>query len=836
MKELYSHYSKENKKKLQAHLKKVANKSKNKILANDLDLSVIGKNELAEISYLVGIAHDFGKTTTFFQNYLIHGEEHEFSHHGLISALLGYLMIDNYFDNESFSLIAYMVIKRHHGNLESPLEEPGNTFHETKYQLDNIKTENKSKVQKIYNQLLEDFNFIFEELIVDLSEMIYRDENELISKFREIVWFEIFEDEEDKSIELFLITNLLYSVLIDSDKKDAARVDNSYFEGAIEKGIDVEDYIDNCRKKEPEKFDVNKPINQARNEFLAEVLNNSQLKKNNFLYSLTAPTGIGKTFASFAFANKVKDFYSEGRRVIYCLPFTSIIDQNHEVLEDIIDYNLAEKYRKNPTKYLLRHHYLTPMKLKKDVKLDKDSEETQDLDKYLEDKLLLESWESGNIVTTFVQLLQSIIGNKNSFLKKFHNVVNSIMILDEVQNIPVKYYRIVGKVLEILGKRFNTHILLLTATQPEMIQGEGVISLVNDKKYAKMSIFDRVNLKIVDELKPKNINDFIDYFKIDFNGNNGLIVCNTISSALKVFEQIKDSFDGYQVFSLTTYLIPKDRKEKIDRIRDKIETGERIIVVSTQLIEAGVDLSFEEVYRDFGPLDSIVQVAGRCNRSGELVVGKGQVKIVKLEDEKGKEYCERVYDGKLIEICEETINEKDFYEAKEFIDLSKEYFSRIRDSYKRDSVQLLKAITELNYSKEIEEQIPIKDFKLIEYQAGKEDLIICKIERDDKEVIIDVEKEIEKLSILYEELKDVNDDKEKLNSLIGKIELIKKNLAQYRISVYSNDLEKYYEHGIIEEFRFIKYVSYEDQQDYLYDAERGFLEEPKQQLQSSIFV
>jgi len=561
MNELYSHYSKSNQKKLYLHLKNIANKSEEKIKNKDLDLTIIEKDKLIEISYLIGIAHDFGKTTTFFQNYLIHGEDDQCSHHGLISALFGYVLVNKYYDNELFSMIAYMVIKRHHGNLESPLEKMTETFNDTKQQLDNIIKVNQSKVKNIYNKLLVKFNFNFEDVLVNLEKIIYDEEDELIDKFREIVWFEKFDD-NDEAVELFLITQLLYSVLIDSDKKDAAQIDNSYFKGAIEKRINVEDYIENCRKEEPEKFDVNKLINKARNEFLAEVLDNSQLQKDNYLYSLTAPTGIGKTFASFAFANKVKKFYPEGRRVIYCLPFTSIIDQNYEIFEEIIDFNLTEEYRKNPTKYLLRHHYLTPLILKKDVDLDKDSEETKQLDKYMDDKLLLESWESANIVTTFVQIFESIIGNRNSSLKKFHNIVNSIVILDEVQNIPPKYYRIVGKVLKVLAKRFKTHILLLTATQPEMIKGENVVSLVDDQKYAEADIFDRVKLEIIDNLKEKTLDEFIDYFDENFNSKSSLIVCNTIKSALNLFEIINDLFYDYEVFSLTTYQTPVDRNKK----------------------------------------------------------------------------------------------------------------------------------------------------------------------------------------------------------------------------------------------------------------------------------
>ena len=829
MEQLYSHYSTDNKKELRVHLENVALESRKKILDKSLELTIISQDELAKLAYLIGVAHDFGKATTYFQNYLVHGEEHKFSHHGLISAFFGYLLVDEYLGEQLFSIVAYLVIKRHHGNLDSPLEESG-VFWDTRDQLQNIENENKKKVKETYSYLLAKYDLECEDILTKLSELVNKEFDQLLDQFRNIVWLDSFESEE-KSIELFLVTNLTYSVLIDSDKKDAAQVDNSYFNGALKSNVDVNEYIEQCRKENPDKFDPTKPINQARNEFLSEVVTNPELKQDNYLYSLTAPTGIGKTFASFAFANQIKDLYSYGKRIIYCLPYTSIIDQNYEVLEEIIDFDLGNSYRNAPTKHLIRHHYLTPLRLKEGVDLKEDSTETKNLDKYLDEKLLLESWESGTIVTTFVQLLESIIGNKNSYLKKFHNIVNSVIILDEVQNIPVEYYKIAGQVLEVLGKKFNTHILLLTATQPELVSGDEVVKLVDEDKYAQKNVFNRVELGLVDNLVAKTIEEFIEFFRTDFNSNSGLVVCNTISSALEVFEAINDIFPGYKIFSLTTYLVPKDREKRIKEIEELISCGEKVIVVSTQLIEAGVDLSFGQVYRDFGPLDSIIQVAGRCNRNGELGLKQGTVKIVKLSDEKRKEYSQRVYDAKLLQICEEVITEQDCYESNDFIDLSRDYFAKVRATYERESNQLLNAIAELNYSLKMDDQIPIKDFELIDYQAGKEDIIICKTLENEEGELIDVQDQIERLKLLYEEIKTVGDDQEKLNILIGKIELIKKKLAEYRISVYSNQLEKYYkDYQIIEDFRFLKYIRNEDLE-YIYDEETGFLKEPTEDAQ-----
>jgi len=140
MKELLSHYSSDNRKKLKDHLLEVAKKSRELILDKDLNLSILSKNKLADISYLIGVLHDFGKTTTYFQNYLIYGESSNLSHHGLISAIAGYCLLKNQY-NGRLAMLGYMVIKKHHGNLESPLESNERIYFDLQKQLDNIKLE-----------------------------------------------------------------------------------------------------------------------------------------------------------------------------------------------------------------------------------------------------------------------------------------------------------------------------------------------------------------------------------------------------------------------------------------------------------------------------------------------------------------------------------------------------------------------------------------------------------------------------------------------------------------------------------------------------------------------
>jgi len=175
----------------------------------------------------------------------------------------------------------------------------------------------------------------------------------------------------------------------------------------------------------------------------------------------------------------------------------------------------------------------------------------------------------------------------------------------------------------------------------------------------------------------------------------------------------------------------------------------------------------------------------------------------------------------LLDICEEVLSEN-----TSFLEMSKSYFAKVNDSFTRDNKYLMNAIQNLNYSKKRDKEIPIKDFTIIEERAGKEDIIICIDEG--------VELKVRNLIELYEEIKETKDNK-KLNRLIAQKELINKELANYRVSVYRNQLEKYYsDYQIVNEFKYLKYVDYEDQKEYLYDENIGFLRDPKKPPASSL--
>jgi len=558
---LISHPKEKNtpEKPLKKHLKNVASSAQNKIANLRLNLTIISQKDLKRLAWLIGLFHDFGKATTYFQAYIRKKRKGgKMTRHSFISAVVCYHVVKNEFDH-IWALVAYLIIKKHHGNLETIKDNEEESIEIAGKQLKNILSNNAEKLKDIYSD--EPYDVI--EILNDLE--ISKFENEL-DEFEDII--DEFGEDEEQKIELFLIISLLFSLLIDNDKKDAARLNNKYFAGNLEEApMDVFKYLDDCRHKDPKKYSRDIPLNQLRNQFLDEIKSNKEIHPDNHFYTITAPTGIGKTFGCMAFASRLKEQLkpNEGR-MIYCLPYTSIIDQNFDEFEKIFRFNKGEKYEKRPNRYLLKHHYLEFKKVKNRI-----SEEEYSYKDYLDDRLLIESWEASLVVTTFVQFFHTIIGYQNGFLKKFHNIVNSIVILDEVQNINPEYYSLLRSVLHILGKKFNTYFLLITATQPEILdkRKSRPVEIVRSSEYMTADIFNRVKLKILQS--PMSLDGFMTEFCQSFDGENCLIVMNTKKSAIKLHRYIKDKKINYKTYCLTTYLTPFDRRKKIKEIKQMLE-------------------------------------------------------------------------------------------------------------------------------------------------------------------------------------------------------------------------------------------------------------------------
>ncbi len=759
---------------LKIHLNNVGEKVKAIIQDSPLD----DRDILKEIGRLMGGCHDFGKYTGFFQEYLKkENESHgSLSHHGFISAVFGAYITENYIKKNNIELgeelrilplIIYFCILHHHGDLRDIEEdiveaedlESENfiyVFKAIKDELRNVPTQidnlinNEIVIKEEYKDLGIDLDLIdFKEnwmlVMADLEE--YYDT--LISEF-----------DEEKKGKIFVLILFLFSSLIESDKRDAAEVEKE-----MRKNIDIPPNIVDTYRTEVKKFnttikDIN-TMNGIRNSVYEDVIKNiKDIRLEDKLLTITSPTGSGKTLTSLSAAIKLRKriFVEKGYkpRIIYSLPFTSIIDQNYEVIEEILGQ--IEDFEENKNDYLLKHHHLADITYR-------EKKEDKPLDKSL---LLVEAWESEIIVTTFIQLLHTIIGFKNSFLKKYHNIAGSIIILDEVQNIPLKYWKLVRRIFRLLAKHLKCYIILLTATKPLIFERDEAKELVGNNHIKYFENLSRNKLYI--DLEKKNIDEFVDMFIENINPQKSyLVVLNTISSSIDVYNKIKkkliDEDITRKMYYLSSNIIPKQRLNRIKAIRKNMNN--KPIVISTQMVEAGVDLDFDIVVRDIGPMDSIIQVAGRCNRSWNKII-MGEVHLVNLNTEKGIRYGAWVYGKADLDIVTEFLKDKSVLMERDFFNTINEYFGKLNERKNQDSSkEIWSAIQNFFFFKEGHRE-SISEFKLIEDDL---DVVDVFIEIDDEAIkILD--------DYINQVLRERDFNKRKLNYL-----RLRKDFKSYIISV-----------------------------------------------------
>lgn len=403
------------------------------------------------------------------------------------------------------------------------------------------------------------------------------------------------------------------------------------------------------------------------------------------IYSLILPTGLGKTLNSFNVALRLKNLMAYNGRII----FLSIIDQNTSIISEVLEKQIGRKPYSNE---LLAHHHLS------EVFYDMPDKELDDIGA---DKLLIEGWNSEIIITTFVQFFSTIIGYKNKALKKFNKLKHSIIILDEIQSIPIKYWDAIQKALNEITQELSCYVLFVTATQPAICNAEEVTPLIenNQKKYN----LDRTRL-IIDIKNKKNIDDVIKIITKQ-QERDILVIVNTISTADQLYDKCQEHKLKRKYYYLTTKITPKERRIRIKAIKNDVEPK---LVISTQLIEAGVDLDFDVVIRDLAPLDSLIQAAGRCNR--QAIRPTGNVYVIEMINENKKVFSSFIYDPILLTITREIISKQEIISENQYAKLIEDYFTKIKQKMNTDSIELISAMINLKYDG-VENSI--SDFKLI---------------------------------------------------------------------------------------------------------------------------
>ena len=398
---------------------------------------------------------------------------------------------------------------------------------------------------------------------------------------------------------------MLYSCLVDADYIDT----ETFMNGDAGRG-NYEPLSALCDKLTAYISKWNNPTREI--DILRQKILNSCIEKASAprgILSLTVPTGGGKTVASMAFALN-HAVANSMKRIIYVIPYTSIIEQNAKVFRDILGQeNVVE------------HHSSVSYEL---------SENADELE--YRSALATENWDAPVIVTTAVQFFESLYANRSSKCRKLHNIANSVIIFDEAQMIPSNNLRPCVAAIAELVRAYNATAVLCTATQPaidemllEYSKKESVVELCPDvdgmfEKFRRTS-FEKEGRLTTDELVSRLESQ-----------QQVLCIVNTRKFAQEVYEALPS--EGR--FHLSTLMCPVHRKQKLDEIRERLKSGKTCRVVSTSLIEAGVDVDFPRVFREMAGLDSILQAAGRCNREGKRSAESSIVTVFESENKVNK--------------------------------------------------------------------------------------------------------------------------------------------------------------------------------------------------------
>lgn len=603
-----------------------------------------GKIKMADAGKVLGLLHDLGKYSKIFQDYInsatgaINPDEDEYvDFKGLKGKVdhstAGAQWIWNRFKKfgkpgELVGQIIAICLASHHSGLINCLDPDGtNTFLKRMRKADdkshlneclqNIPSTLLSKLEKIADKTL------IESLLEPLKQLALKEQhNQQISLTIQKFYFGFF-------------TRFLFSCLIDGDRINSADFENPWNKKV--RSFNQPDWQSVISRIESaiSKFETKNPIDQIRRD----ISNNCKTKalNNQGIYSLTVPTGGGKTYASLRFALHHANKHKLDR-IIYVIPFTSIIEQNAQAVREIVEMENDE----------------TPWVLELHSSLEPETQTWRS-------KINAENLDAPIVFITMVQFLEILFGSGTRGVRKMHQLSRSVLIFDEIQTLPIKCTHLFCNAINFLTTYSKTTAILCTATQPLLNElnkpekGELFIPIENELVEDIPTLFsDLKRVEIKNRVKQGgwNCEEITDLAinEITQKGNC-LIIVNTKQWAQNLYLSCKVKEGEENIFHLSTNLCPAHRKEILNNVKERLNNNLPVLCISTQLIEAGVDIDFTSVIRFLAGLDSIAQAAGRCNRNGNRklstvhIVNPDEENIDLLKDIKvGRDKAQRVFD------------------------------------------------------------------------------------------------------------------------------------------------------------------------------------------------
>lgn len=601
---------------LETHLSEVA----------DIAKSCAEKIGLANQAELIGLLHDLGKYSAAFQTYiksavgLINPDEDDYVDakglkgkvdHSTAGAQLVWEALSKQGDmGRIVGQILALCIVSHHSGLIDCLSSDSNSPPEDKFTKRIRKQDDRTHFREAVSKMDARINERFVELVnnpelidglkLAIQRVMVRDNIKGLQPINNpIVQF-----------KLGLLVRFLFSCLIDADRVNTAdfekpkaaknRLNNQYAEWSL---------LIERLERHLQKFTVQNPVDEIRRSISDHCLAGATRDKG--IYTLTVPTGGGKTLASLRFALHHAKHHKLDR-IIYVIPYTSIIDQNAQAVRDILEPNKDDRGR-----VVLEHHSnLTP--------------EQQGW----KEKMLTENWDAPVVFTTSVQLLEALFGGGTRGARRMHQLANSVLIFDEIQTLPVNCVHLFCNAMNFLVEQCGSTVVLCTATQPLLNlvdSSKGAMKFTRDDDLMPdvQALFDKLKrVEVLNRRKPGGWTEAevadLAMTEVEQSGSC-LVIVNTKKSALALYELCREAAKA-QTFHLSTNMCPAHRKKILDEIRKLLDDKSPLLCISTQLIEAGVDVDFGSVIRYTAGLDSIAQAAGRCNRNGKQQDADGNPK------------------------------------------------------------------------------------------------------------------------------------------------------------------------------------------------------------------
>lgn len=573
---------------------------------------------------LAGILHDAGKFTEDFRQYIIkacQNPDNPPPRGSVDHSTAGGRILFDYFhqvhSSETEKLVAELVgnvIFSHHGGLQDFIS-PSNLSSPVDRR---FKKEVESR--GVYERLLRHFSKD------ELQEYIKQAEKEIRA-----ILLKNQSSTRQPQVTLTLLMRYVFSCLIDADRTNTRNFEEKLPDENQESHEclfrtfyhQLMQHLDSLESQPQTK------INELRSE-MSEACEQFASKPSG-TYTLSIPTGGGKTLASLRYALKHAVEHHK-KRIIFILPYTSIIEQNAQTIRDIL----------GDEKNIFEHH--------------SNVIESKNENNYFKDKktrLAKENWDAPIIFTTMVQYLDTFYSYSNRNARRLHNLADTVVIFDEVQSVPHRCISLFNESVNFLRNVCNSSILLCTATQPALDYVEHGIDQIDGeivKDIRSVSeAFKRV--RFVDKLRPEkwSTTDLAVFVEEQMEYcSSVLAILNTKNAVSDLYQKLKED-TSLPIYHLSTAMCAAHRRNVLSTVKNKLENGEKVICISTQLIEAGVDISFECVIRSLAGLDSIAQAAGRCNRNGEygmrdvFVVNHGEESLKHLPTIKsGAEIAERL--------------------------------------------------------------------------------------------------------------------------------------------------------------------------------------------------